>query len=68
MQRLGPSQVVLLPARVHTPFCLELDESPARVAAKEQRQPQTLMPAVVQGDEVLFRGLVVEPTTVEAKL
>ena len=26
-----------------------------------QRQPQTLLPAVVQGDEVLFRGLVTEP-------
>jgi hypothetical protein len=30
-------------------------------------QPQTLMPAVVQGDEVLFRGLVVEPATVGAR-
>lgn len=27
----------------------------------DQRQPLTLLPAVVQGDEVLFRGLVTEP-------
>lgn len=32
-----------------------------------QRDPATLVPAVLQGDDVLFRGLVVEPTTVPVR-